>query len=92
MGDSVPARAWLARLRAQADNGKAVNLTIAVFSMSLGMREEAIEALQRAVSSSEGTLSNRWIALHDPIFAPLRDDRHFQRLWEQARPRVPWGS
>jgi tetratricopeptide (TPR) repeat protein len=102
MGDSTPAGAVLARLRAQADSGQQVFAWLARFEIALGHRAEALASLQRLrswVNPSEprcaptATCSasiRTWELLHDPIFALLRGDPRFQRLWAETRPRVPW--
>ena len=87
-GDSAPARAQLALVRAQADSGGAVHAAMARMAMSLGLREEALAALERM--GPELTIQSRWIGVHDPLFTPLHSDPRFQRLLEAARPRVPW--
>jgi TolB-like protein/Tfp pilus assembly protein PilF len=95
-GDSTSARAVLARLQAQADSGQAVHADVARFSMALGRREDALAALERAVTepSVQGDRAGPpagglWQLLHDPAYAPLRGEPRFERLWEGARPRMP---
>ncbi len=102
LGDSTPARTMLASLRAQADSGRPDYAAIARFSMALGMRNDALRALEElratpdsleARCSPTATCSvslRTWRLLHDPIFAPLRGDRRYQRLLQETRPRVPW--
>lgn len=101
-GDSAPARAVLARLRSQADSGQPVFATLARFEITLGNQAGALSALERLrsrVNPNEPRCSptaacsasrDTWLALHDPIFAPLRGDPRFQRLWQETRPVVPW--
>jgi serine/threonine-protein kinase len=102
LGDSTAARAALARFRAIADSVPGANFLVARWSAALGMRSEALAALERyravvnprepkctpttTCSVSLGT----WRLLHDPIFAPLRNEPSFVRLLEETRPRVPW--
>ncbi len=102
LGDSTPARTMLASLGAQADSGRPDYAAIARFSMALGMRNDALRALEElratpdsleARCSPTATCSvslRTWRLLHDPIFAPLRGDPRYQRLLQETRPRVPW--
>ncbi|MGA2381904.1 MAG: serine/threonine-protein kinase [Gemmatimonadales bacterium] len=103
-GDTGPARAALVRLRAARDSAllDGYYAPVALFSMALGQREQALAALQRLRSvpaarelrCAPGTPCSTsivtWRALKDPLFAPLRADPRFKRMWEEARPRVPW--
>ena len=103
LGDSAPARAILDRMRLRPDSVRAVR-TATLFAMALGHRSEALGALERLRAFPDpSNLANRcapstpcspslltWITLHDPLFAPLRGDPRFERLWDETRPRVPW--
>jgi TolB-like protein/tetratricopeptide (TPR) repeat protein len=102
-GDSAPARAYLDTLRAvrkPARGDLALRATIAV---SLGLRDEALDALEAIpAASATGVQAHcsatvlctpsiaTWQLIQDPVFAPLRGDRRFQRLWDDNRPHVPW--
>jgi tetratricopeptide (TPR) repeat protein len=102
-GDSAPARALLDTLRAvrKPERGDlALRATIAV---SLGLRDEALDALEAIRAASATGIQARcsatvlctpsiatWQLIQDPVFTPLRGDRRFQRLWDDNRPRVPW--
>jgi tetratricopeptide (TPR) repeat protein len=103
-GDSLPARAVLARRLATADQVEldGYYAPIALFSMALGERERALAALEalRTVQPRKELLCAPrtrcsmsilvWRAVKDPLFAPLHGDPRFVRLWEETRPRVPW--
>ncbi len=102
LGDSTPARTMLARLREQAEGRAPDTAAIARFSIALGMRDDALRALQalraspdprepRCAAATACSASLRtWRALHQPDFAPLRSDPRFLRLLEETRPSVPW--
>jgi len=102
LGDSAAARALLARIRATADSVPPLNLAVARLSAALGMRAQALTALERyrAVPNPSETRCtptttcsvslDTWRLLHDPIFAPLHREPRFVRLMEETRPRVPW--
>ncbi|MEK6769069.1 MAG: hypothetical protein AABY85_08800 [Gemmatimonadota bacterium] len=102
LGDSTAARAQLARFRAMADSAPQANAVVARWSAALGMRSEALTALERfraVVNPREPTCTptttcsvslETWRLLHNPIFAPLRNEARFVRLMEETRPRVPW--
>src|SRR5207237_7414590 len=75
-GDSAPARALLQRLRVAADSGHPVPSQIAPLAIALGLREDAMLALEHA--STEGHWFAQWRRLHDPIYLPLRADPRFQ--------------
>jgi TolB-like protein len=101
-GDSLPARAALARLRTMADSNPLVNGSVAMISASLGLRADALAALERfravpdprepscAPATPCSASLRTWSLLHDGIFLPLRDEPRFARLLEETRPRVPW--
>lgn len=102
LGDSAPARAALVGFRARADTEPREQSAIAIFSAALGMRPEALTALERyraVVDPHEPRCSptatcsvslGTWQLLHNPIFLPLRAEPRFIRLLEETRPRVPW--
>jgi tetratricopeptide (TPR) repeat protein len=98
LGDSAAARAVLNRLRAQSDSGPAFLHDYAVYAMALGLRSEVLTALDslhgrpihRGPSTPCSASLLTWTTLHDPIFATLRGDPRFERLWEETRPMVPW--
>jgi serine/threonine-protein kinase len=102
-GDSVPARERLAALRADTTNSTFRLAERASLASALGLREEALDVLERirmvpapggeprcTPTAACSASLNTWIQLHDPVFAPLRGDARFQRLWDETRPRVPW--
>lgn len=103
LGDSTPARARLAVLRARIPGSVDNREEEARLAMALGLRGEALDALEQLRARSDS--SNRalcapatpcsahlptWITLRDPIFQPLRSEARFQRLWAETRPRIPW--
>lgn len=101
-GDTAPARAVLAQLRAQADSRRSIHGILARLSVALGLREDALSALERhrvlvdpreprctPTTTCSVSLAT-WRLLQDPIFAPLRGEPRFIRLLEQTQPRVPW--
>jgi TolB-like protein len=101
-GDSV----WVSRRIAALRADTAVSLTTlaarARLAAALGLRGEALDVLERLRVVRDGreprctstapcsTSISTWRVLHDPIFAPLREEPRFQQLWEETRPRVPW--
>jgi len=102
-GDSAPARARVAAVRADTATGTARLVSEAMLAAALGLRDEALGALERLRTTPDPRSAARctatalcssslftWRKLHDPIFTPLRGDPRFQRLWEETRPRVPW--
>ncbi|MDO8666549.1 MAG: hypothetical protein Q7J79_08045, partial [Gemmatimonadales bacterium] len=95
LGDSAPARAQLERQRARPDTALDALVWVARLSRGLGLRAEALEALGRLPRgqrylSTRGFTGTVWGLLHEPIFAPLRNEPRFIRLMEETRPRVPW--
>lgn len=103
LGDSAAARAWLAGLHTRADSGRADYGDIARFSMALGLKDEALGALERLRAAPDSSDEPRcapvtpcsvsvrtWLWLHDPGFASLHGDPRFERLWAETQPRIPW--
>jgi TolB-like protein len=102
-GDSVPARERLAVLRSDTTDSPDSLTTRARVAIALGLRDEALGMLERlrtmpdprgeprcaATAPCSASLLT-WQVLHNPIFAPLRGEPRFQRLWDETRPRVPW--
>ena len=92
----------LARLRVMADSGEPVLDYVAVFSVALGLRAEALAALERlratpdpleprcAPATTCSVSLRTWRLLHESSVAALRGEPRFQRLWDETRPRVPW--
>ena len=101
LGDTAPARTLLARMRPPADSGRGL-ADFARLHMALGNRTEALRALEQlralpptivvrcAPSTPCSPSLVTWRTLHDALFAPLRGDPRFERLWDETRPRVPW--
>ena len=101
-GDSAPARALLAKLRAPVPNGPPPFGGIAFISALLGSRDEALSALESLkgwtnpneprcapnVTCSPSLAT--WRVMQDPAFAFLRGDPRFERIWEAVRPKLPW--
>jgi TolB-like protein/tetratricopeptide (TPR) repeat protein len=105
VGDSTRMRAALERARAEAAGDPGVLPSLAAASISLGLRDEALAALERyravhvdqpmamcAAATPCSTGLDLWRILHDPVFLPLRDDPRFVRLLTDTRPRIPWRS
>jgi TolB-like protein len=102
LGDSAPARAELARLRAVADTSRFSAFAVAGLAAQLGMREVALATLERLFSRPAAfapecapgvpcsAALDVWVQLHNPVYAPLRQEPRFRRLLEETRPRVPW--
>jgi TolB-like protein/Flp pilus assembly protein TadD len=102
-GDSAPARRILDTLRAaRVPDAGNVGLR-AIMATALGLRDEALGALEhlRTMPSPGGEARCSatilctpsiitWQTIQDQIFAPLRGEPRFQRLWDETRPRVPW--
>jgi hypothetical protein len=97
-GDSAPARERLTRARSPSDPGG-----VAFWSAVFRLRTEVLDALERLRATpdpgGEATCApatpcsvslRTWRALHDPIYAYLRDEPRFLRLKEETRPRIPW--
>lgn len=101
-GDSAAARAILAQLRAVADSAPLRQRGVAEASMLLGLRGDALTALERyravpdtgeprcAAATPCSASLRTWLMLHDPIYLPLRTEARFIRLLDDTRPRVPW--
>jgi len=73
-GDRGPALKWLAR-------GDTVTADLARINIALGRQPAALDVLGK---SKRGVAT--WALLHDPIFAPLRNDPRFIRMLEESRP------
>ena len=100
-GDSAPARHVLEGLRATTAAGRPQYHDIAVASVMLGMRAEAIEAIERfralpnpqEPQCGSGPCSahlRTWRLLQNPAIRPLHDDPRIRRLLDETRPTVPW--
>jgi tetratricopeptide (TPR) repeat protein len=102
LGDSAAARGVLARARAARPDRPDTLQIIAMLSMALGLRAEALDALERyrgivnprepnCTETTTCSVSLRtWFLLRDPIFAPLQREPRFVRLMQETRPRAPW--
>ena len=100
LGDSAPARAALARLR--ADPTPAALADIARYAAALGLGADALDALERLRAAADpdeprcapavacSASLRTWRLLHEPAFLPLRRDPRFAQLWDATRPRAPW--
>ena len=101
LGDSAAARAELSRLRAAPDSSQDVQIARAELAMALGLRDDALVALER-LRSLPGPREfrcgpalcsaslNTWIVVRDPIFRSLRGEPRYQRLLAETRPHIPW--
>jgi len=102
VGDSSGARAILASLETpERRTAPEREVSLALVYTLLGLRDSALAALERiraAPPAQQPTCGpspcsvhlDLWGLLHEPIFAPLRGDPRFERLWAETRPRVPW--
>lgn len=101
-GDSAPIRAELAQARADTARDVTTQAGIAELDVLLGLREEALASLERALPFDRESMFRcnastpcspnlrLWRSLHEPGLAALRNEPRFQRLWDLTRPRAAW--
>ncbi len=100
-GDSAPARAIVARGLAAPSGDLQRLIESAKLLMALGRRDSALDAVEqlKAADNRSSHCTPRaacspslvaWQTIRDPVFAPLRGDPRYDRLYEDLRPRIPW--